>query len=261
MGQGASQTRRVALITGGLTGIGLAAAKALADQGHHVAIGSRQGDNAHATEEARALLGKDALIAKLDVASQPSVDAFTTSVRLHFGPPTILVNAAGIYREAFFPSHSDADWRDQIEINLNGPFRMIRALWGDMVEAGWGRIANVASTAGSVGAAGYAAYCASKAGVIGLTKSVGVEGAPQGINCISVSPTWVETPMMENAIGRIAKANGITPEAARERLTHSNPQGRLVQPEEVANLIGFFCTDASLGLTNVDIQVNAGADW
>jgi NAD(P)-dependent dehydrogenase (short-subunit alcohol dehydrogenase family) len=261
MGQGASQTRRVAIITGGLTGIGLAAAKALADQGHHVAIGSRQGDNAHATEEARALLGKDALIAKLDVASQPSVDAFTTIARHHFGPPTILVNAAGIYREAIFPSHSDADWLDQIEINLNGPFRMIRALWGDMVEAGWGRIANVASTAGSVGAAGYAAYCASKAGVIGLTKSVGVEGAPQGINCISVSPTWVETPMMENAIGRIAKANGITPEAARERLTHSNPQGRLVQPEEVANLIGFFCTDASLGLTNVDIQVNAGADW
>ena len=261
MGQGASQTRRVAIVTGGLTGIGLAAAKALADQGHHVAIGSRQGDNAHATEEARALLGKDSLIAKLDVASLPSVDAFTTITRHHFGPPTILVNAAGIYREAFFPSHSDADWLDQIEINLNGPFRMIRALWGDMVEAGWGRIANVASTAGSVGAAGYAAYCASKAGVIGLTKSVGVEGAPHGINCISVSPTWVETPMMENAIGRIAKDKGITREAARERLTQSNPQGRLVQPEEVANLIGFFCTDASLGLTNVDIQVNAGADW
>jgi NAD(P)-dependent dehydrogenase (short-subunit alcohol dehydrogenase family) len=71
----------------------------------------------------------------------------------------------------------------------------------------------------------------------------------------------VETPMMDNAVGRIAKDKGITAEAARERLTHSNPQGRLVQPYEIANLIGFFCTDASLGLTNVDIQVNAGADW
>ncbi|NBR53585.1 MAG: SDR family NAD(P)-dependent oxidoreductase [Rhodobacteraceae bacterium] len=258
MGQGA---QRVAIVTGGLTGIGLAAAKALADQGHHVAIGSRQADNVHAIEKARALLGKDAHISRLDVALQASVDAFTTIVRHHFGAPTILVNAAGIYREAFFPEHSDHDWLDQIEINLNGPFRMIRALWGDMVEAKWGRIANVASTAGSVGAAGYAAYCASKAGVIGLSKSVGVEGAPHGINCISVSPTWVETPMMDNAVGRIAKDKGITAEAARDRLTHSNPQGRLVQPSEIANLIGFFCTDASLGLTNVDIQVNAGADW
>ncbi len=261
MGQSARQQRRVAVVTGGLTGIGLAAAKALADQGHHVAVGSRQADNVHAIEDARAVLGAQAHISRLDVASQPSVDAFTAMVRHHFGPPTILVNAAGIYREAFFPDHSDRDWLDQIEINLNGPFRMIRALWGDMLEAGWGRIANVASTAGSVGAAGYAAYCASKAGVIGLTKSVGVEGAPHGINCISVSPTWVETPMMDNAIGRIAKDKGITPDAARERLTRSNPQGRLVQPEEIASLIGFFCTDASLGLTNVDIQINAGADW
>jgi NAD(P)-dependent dehydrogenase (short-subunit alcohol dehydrogenase family) len=261
MGQSARQQRRVAVVTGGLTGIGLAAAKALADQGHHVAVGARQADNVHAIEDARAVLGAQAHISRLDVASQPSVDAFTAMVRHHFGPPTILVNAAGIYREAFFPDHSDRDWLDQIEINLNGPFRMIRALWGDMLEAGWGRIANVASTAGSVGAAGYAAYCASKAGVIGLTKSVGVEGAPHGINCISVSPTWVETPMMDNAIGRIAKDKGITPDAARERLTRSNPQGRLVQPEEIASLIGFFCTDASLGLTNVDIQINAGADW
>ena len=258
MGQGA---QRVAIVTGGLTGIGLAAAKALVDQGHHVAIGSRQADNVHVIKEARALLGKDAHIGRLDVASQASVDAFTTIVRHHFGAPTILVNAAGIYREAFFSEHSDHDWLDQIEINLNGPFRMIRSLWGDMVEAKWGRIANVASTAGSMGAAGYAAYCASKAGVIGLSKSVGVEGAPHGINCISVSPTWVETPMMDNALGRIAKDKGISLEAARDRLTHSNPQGRLVQPSEIANLIGFFCTDASLGLTNVDIQINAGADW
>lgn len=261
MGGPTLQPRRTAIITGGLTGIGLAAAQALAEAGHQVAIGSRQGDDAKACEQARAVLGPGAMIGRLDVASQTSVDGFTDQVRSRFGPVTILVNAAGIYREAVFPGHPDADWTDQIDINLTGPFRMIRAVWPDMQAARWGRIANVASTAGTKGAAGYAGYCASKAGLIGLSKSVAVEGAPLGINCVSVSPTWVETPMMENAIGRIAKEKAISEEAARERLVHSNPQGRLVQPGEVASLIGFFCTDGSLGLTNVDIQINAGADW
>ena len=253
--------RRVAIVTGGLTGIGLAAAKALAGAGHQVAIGSRQGDGAQSTAEARAAVGGSAFFGRLDVASQGSVDDFVGQVREKLGPVTILVNAADIYREAFFPAHSDEDWTAQIDINLTGCFRTTRAVWPDMEAAGWGRIANVASTAGSRGAAGYAAYCASKAGLIGLSKSVAVEGAPHGINCIAVSPTWVETPMMDNALLRIAKDKGVSPEAARELLTRSNPQGRLVQPEEVGSLIGFFCTDASLGLTNVDIQVNAGADW
>lgn len=253
--------RRVAIVTGGLTGIGLATVKTLSESGFYVAVGSRSGDTEDAAKKVSGIVGAETFVTHLDVASQTSVDAFVSSVRDRFGPIQLLVNAAGIYHEAFFLDHSDADWLDQIDINLTGPFRMIRAVWPDMVAGGWGRIANVASTAGTMGAAGYAAYCASKAGVIGLSKSAAVEGAPHGINCISLSPTWVETPMMNNAISRIAEDKAITREAAREILAKSNPQNRLVQPEEIASLIGFFCTDASLGLTNVDIQINAGADW
>lgn len=252
---------RVAIITGGLTGIGLASAKALAEQGHKIAIGSRRGDEDQLASHAREVLGDDALIGQLDVGQDESVRRFVEKVNNTLGAAQILVNAAGIYRQGFLHDGDDSSWFDQIEINLNGTYRMIRALFPAMKAAGWGRIANIASTAGIVGAEGYAGYCASKAGVIGLSKSVGVEGAPYGINCISISPTWVETPMMDNAVIRHAAADGGSAQAAKQALHASNPQGRLVQPAEIAALVGFFSTDQAQALTNEDIQVNAGALW
>ncbi len=211
--------------------------------------------------EVRSRIGAEVLIERLDVANSASCDAFVAHVTLLLGPPVILINAAGIYREAFLADHSDQDWTDQIEINLSGAFRMTRAVYPAMVDAGWGRIANIASTAGTKGAAGYAGYCASKAGLIGLSKVTAVEGAPHGISCIAVSPTWVETPMMSQSIDRMAAAQAISQAEARAQIAHSNPQGRIVQPGEVAALIDFFCSDRAPGFTNVDVQINAGADW
>lgn len=252
---------RTAIITGGTTGIGLACAKALIARGHDVAIGARRAGDGAVQSSVRDVLGTEVLLAALDVADRSSVDRFVARVVDALGAPAILVNAAGIYHEAFLHDHSDAAWDDQIEVNLSGAFRMTRAVMPHMIAAGWGRIANIASTAGSKGARGYAAYCASKAGLIGLSKATAVEGAPHGISCIAVSPTWVETPMMENAFDRIATAQGIPRDAARAVIAGSNPQGRIVQPTEVAALVDFFCSDSALGLTNVDIQINAGADW
>lgn len=254
-------TQRIAIVTGGTTGIGLACAAALIARGHRVAIGARRAGEAAVQAEVRAALGDGVLLAALDVTSRPSINGFVAKVGEAFGPPGILVNAAGIYHEAFLHDHSDAAWDEQIAINLSGAFRMTRAVFPGMVAAGWGRIANIASTAGTRGERGYAAYCASKAGLIGLSKATAVEGAPHGISCISVSPTWVETPMMENAFDRIATAQGISRDAARAVLAASNPQGRIVQPAEVAAMVDFFCAEAAPGLTNVDIQINAGADW
>lgn len=254
-------TFRTAIITGGTTGIGLACAKVLITRGHRIAIGARQAGTASVQSAVRNAVGSGVMLAPLDVADRASVHSFVASVRDALGDPTILVNAAGIYHEAFLHNHSDAAWDDQIEINLSGAFRMTRAVFSGMIEAGWGRIANIASTAGTKGERGYAAYSASKAGLIGLSKATAVEGAPHGISCIAVSPTWVETPMMEKAFDRIATAQGITREAARAVIAGSNPQGRIVQPAEVAAMVDFFCSDAAPGLTNVDIQINAGADW
>lgn len=254
-------TGRIAIITGGTTGIGLACAKALIASGHRVAIGARGAGDLALQADLKAQLGTDTLVARLDVADRAAVEAFVAQVRVALGRPTILVNAAGIYREAFLPDHAEADWCDQIEINLTGAFRMTRAVFGGMQAEGWGRIANIASTAGTKGEKGYAAYCASKAGLIGLSKATAVEGAPHGISCIAVSPTWVETPMMAQAITRIAEDEGLSLTHARASLEASNPQGRLVQPEEVAAMVGFFCSPHAPALTNVDIQINAGAGW
>lgn len=255
------KTGKVALVTGGLTGIGLASAQTLAAAGYRVAIGSRRGEMDSLAQNARDLLGDQVLIGTLDVASDASVAAFVTRVSQHWHAPDILVNAAGNYRESFLSDPDDSAWFDQIDVNLNGCYRTIRACFAPMQKAGWGRIVNIASTAGSKGAAGYSGYCAAKAGVIGLSKAVAVEGAPYGINCIAISPTWVETPMMDAAVQRHAKTKGTTPDAAKSALHASNPQNRLVQPGEIAALVGFFCSDQSPALTNVDIQVNAGADW
>lgn len=254
-------TQRIAIISGGTTGIGLAIASAMIMRGHHVAIGARGAANPGVQAALRSQLGHGAMIAPLDVTRRASVDAFVDAVRATFGAPTILVNAAGIYREAFLADHDEADWCEQIDTNLSGAFRMTRAVFAGMTSAGWGRIANIASTAGTKGERGYAAYCASKAGLIGLSKATAVEGAPHGISCISVSPTWVETPMMNSAFERIAAAQNITREQARSVLAGSNPQGRIVQPEEIAAVVDFFCTEGAPALTNVDIQINAGADW
>lgn len=252
---------RTAIVTGGTTGIGLACAKALVARGHKVAIGARRAGDVALSEEVRRAVGDSVTVAALDVASRASVDGFVASVRGRLGDPTILINAAGIYHEAFLHDHSDAAWDDQIEINLTGSFRMTRAVFPGMIAARWGRIANIASTAGTKGERGYTAYCASKAGLIGFSKATAVEGAPHGISCIAISPTWVETPMMENAFDRITKTKGITRDAARAEISASNPQGRIVQPGEVAAMVDFFCSEAAPGLTNVDIQINAGADW
>jgi NAD(P)-dependent dehydrogenase (short-subunit alcohol dehydrogenase family) len=138
---------------------------------------------------------------------------------------------------------------------------MTKELLPGMINKKFGRIVNIASTAGKVGAAGYAGYCASKAGLIGLSKVTALEGAPYNISCISVSPTWVETPMMNNAAIRHSKKNDTTPDKAKEDLKKTNPQNRLVQPSEIAALIAFACGENCPALTNEDIQINAGAIW
>ena len=257
----AEMTGKVAIVTGGLSGIGLAAAKELLRRGCKVAVGSRSGGEGKLNDEAQAFLGTSGIAAELDVGSQDSVDRFVAQTRKRLGTPLILVNSAGIYREAFLSNHSDAAWYEQIDINLNGPFRMIRAVFPLMIGASFGRIVNIASTAAGKGASGYAGYCSSKAGLVGLGLAASQEGAQHNVCCISISPTWVETPMMEAAVQRRAKAGGKDAEAARADIKKSNPQNRIVQPDEIASIIGYFCSEAPQSLTNIDIPMNAGADW
>ena len=261
MGQGG----RTAIVTGGLTGMGRAIALRLRRDGADVTIGARRGGDEGA---ARALLGEGAgtlgeglRVRELDVRSSESVDAFVAEVAGRRGGVDILVNAAGVYEEAPVIGHPDAVWEAQIDTNLSGTFRMIRAALPHMKAGGWGRIINRASMAAHTGMPGNAAYCASKAGLLGLGRCVSLEGAAHGITCVSISPTWVETEMLLAFVEADMAASGRPREEVLADYAASNPQRRLVQPEEIAALAAFLVSDAARAVTMADYPVNAGSPW
>ncbi len=253
--------QKTAIVTGGLSGMGLAIARRLVKDGTTVFVGARSaGDQAHV----RHVLGADAdqiHAAALDVQSRDSVDQFVADVIAKHGRVDILVNAAGVYDEAAVIDHPEQIWDDHINTNLSGTFRMIRAVMPHMKDAGWGRIINIASVAAHHGMANNAAYCASKAGLLGLGRCVSLEGAAHGVTCVSISPTWVETEMLRRFIDADMAATGQSLEDVRAEYAKSNPQNQLVQPSEVAELAAFLASDAARALTMEDYQINAGSLW
>lgn len=253
--------KKTAVVTGGLSGMGLAIARRLAKDGTAVFVGTRRAGDA---DHVREVLGADAdhiQAAALDVRSRESVDAFIADVVAARGSVDILVNAAGVYDEAAIIDHPEQIWEDQIDINLSGTFRMIRAVMPHMTQAKWGRIINIASVAAHNGMPDNAAYCASKAGLLGLGRCVSLEGAAHGVTCVSISPTWVETEMLRKFIDADMNATGQTLEEVRAEYAKSNPQNQLVQPTEIAELAAFLASDAARALTMADYQVNAGSLW
>jgi len=252
---------RVAVVTGGLTGIGLAISTELSRTGVRVAIGSRRGSDSKAIKSAMTAVGESGCVGELDVCDKASIDTFMDVIRNSLGAPDILINNAGTGVHHGIEGHSDEDWERVIDTNLNGPFRMIRACLSDMKAKNWGRIVNIASTAARVAAPTHGAYCASKSGLVALTRAVALEGAPHGVTCLSVSPGWVETEMLHRSAASLAARSGRTPEEEIAQMAAANPQGRLIQPEEVAAITAFCCSDAAAALTMEDIQVNAGALW
>ena len=272
-----SLSGRSAVITGGLTGQGLAIAHALAAEGAAVAVGSYLGaagrqDDAAAypeTEEATAVRraleahGAKVHVGHLDVRDQAVIDAFLAAAEAACGPADVLVNAAGTTAEQPVCGHPDALWQKIVDTNLTGAFRMIRSLLPGMIGRGWGRIVNIGSTAATVGWRDNPAYCASKAGLLGLTRCLALEGAPHGVTCVMISPTWVETELMRRNVEQLVRreGRGRTPDEAVAEIARANPQGRIVQPGEIAALATFLCRDDARGITMENIGVTGGALW
>jgi len=266
-----------ALVTGGLTGQGLAVARALAAQGAHVAVGSyvgadaRMGDAAAYPEMVEMEQARQSLLAAggrvfaghLDVRDEASVQGFIAAAEAECGPIAILVNAAGTTAEQPVSGHSDALWQKIIDTNLTGAFRMMRAVLPGMMARKWGRIINIGSTAATVGWKDNPAYCASKAGLLGLTRCVALEGAPHGVSCVMISPTWVETELMRRNVAQLVarEGRGRTLEDAMAEIADQNPQRRIIQPGEVASLAAYLCRDDARGITAENIQITGGALW
>lgn len=251
---------RTAIVTGGATGIGRATTLALAQAGATVAVGSRTASRS-AFADVAPQHGGQIVTFPLDVTSASAVADFYAAVQRDFGTVDILVNSAGIMPDHLIADHPDAVWEETIAVNLTGVYRMIKAVLPGMIEQQWGRIITIASTAASVSAPGFGAYSASKAGVVGLTKAVALEGAPHGVTCNAISPGWVETEMAIAAITRYAQAEGRDVDEYLADIKRSNPQKRMLQPAEVAALVLYLCRDDALGMTMQDLVFSAGSLW
>jgi NAD(P)-dependent dehydrogenase (short-subunit alcohol dehydrogenase family) len=250
---------RVAIITGGFSGIGKAIAIALAERGATIAPGARR-QPAAVIEELKSVSDR-CFFHPLDVADVDSVSEFVDALTARHGAADILVNSAGVTAHELVCGHDEQSWLDVIDINLSGPFRMIRACLPQMKARGWGRIINIGSTAATTATADHAAYCASKSGLLGLNRAVALEGAAHGVSSIVISPTWVQTEMFDSSVEIQARKAGHGVEEEIAKIVAQQPQQRLVQPRELGALAAFLCRNEALGITMEDIQLNAGALW
>lgn len=244
-----------ALVTGGARGIGMAISRALLDNGARVTmLGRDQRLLAEATKTLKKVGDADYVVG--DVSDRVSVNAAVKAADR--SKIDILINNAGQAKSAPFLKTDEALWRELMSVNLEGTLHCMQAALPGMVEAGWGRIVNVASVAGLKGYRYVAAYCASKHAVIGLTRAVALEFASKGITVNAVCPGYTDTEMTRQAVANIAAKTGRTAEAALSELTGSNPQKRLVTPEEVANAVTWLCLPGGEAVTGQAIAVAGG---
>lgn len=219
-----------ALITGGGTGIGAAIAVRLGGAGARITVVGRR------PEPLQKVAGglKTAQAVPFDVTDEAEVEEGLATATGHFGPVDILVNNAGAAESSPFDRTTVGTWRAMLEVNLTGTFLVSREVLPAMVERGWGRIVSIASTAGLKGYAYVAAYCAAKHGVVGMTRSLALEVARSGVTVNAVCPGYTETELLAESVAGITAKTGASEDEARTQLLESNPQGRFVSPEEVA---------------------------
>jgi NAD(P)-dependent dehydrogenase (short-subunit alcohol dehydrogenase family) len=248
---------RHALVTGGGSGIGRSIALALADAGADVTIcGRREAElDKVACEHARIFA------VPADVTVQASIAALYEFAQAARGPFDIVVANAGMSASAPAGRVRLADWQRTIEVNLTGSFLTVQPALAGMVERGRGRIVFVASTAGLKGYAYVAPYVAAKHGVVGLMRALAAETAKSGVTVNAVCPGFAATEMLEESVRRIVSMTGRSDAEARAALSATNPQGRFVQPAEVAAAVLYLCSDAAGSLTGQALSISGGETW
>jgi len=238
-----------ALVTGGGRGIGRAVAIRLASEGAHVIAVGRTADEVEATARDT---GGTALV--LDIADRSALEG----IRERVGPVSVLVNNAGVAESAPLSRTTDEMWDRAFAVNVTAAFLLCRAFVPAMVEAGFGRVVNVASTAGITGFGYTAAYCASKHALVGLTRALAMDVAKSAVTVNAVCPGWVRTRMTDESISRIVAKTGRSEGEARQSLERMSPQGRLVEPEEVAHAVAMLCDAAAGSIHGQTIVVDGG---
>jgi 3-oxoacyl-[acyl-carrier protein] reductase len=238
---------KAALVTGASQGIGRVCALALAAAGAKVALAARNEAKLNDVAAEIASAGGAAAVFALDIANEDSIKACAKAAIAHFGSIEILVNNAGITRDTLVLRMKRADWDDVLLTNLTGTFLMTQAVMSSMLKARWGRIINISSVVGETGQAGQANYAASKAGLIGLTKSLARELASRSITANAIAPGYIETAM-----------TAVLDEKQRESMLAHIPLGRAGTDADIANAVRFLASDDAAYITGHVLDVNGG---
>ena len=246
-------TERVALVTGGGSGIGREICVGLAAAGRHVAVADLNLDGALETASLISATSGTAIAVHMDVADSDAVQAGILQVLDELGPPEILVNCAGWDELMPFLSTDEDFWDRVIEINYKGVLRTVHACLPSMTENGWGRIVNIASDAGRVGSSFEAVYSGAKGGVIGFTKTIAREAARSGVTANVVCPGPTDTPLLDGIVAASDDGDKIIGAMAR-----AVPMKRVGTPIEVASAVIYFCSEEAAFVTGQTLSVSGG---
>jgi acetoacetyl-CoA reductase len=241
--------QKIALITGGMGGLGESISTKMHDAGYRVVVTHSPGNkNAAGWNAEMKAKGYDFHPVPVDVADFESCQGCIARIQKEVGPVDILVNNAGITRDTTFKKMTKADWDAVINTNLDSAFNMTKPVCDGMVERGWGRIINVSSVNGSKGAFGQTNYSAAKAGIHGFTKALALEVARKGVTVNTISPGYIGTKMV----------TAIPKEVLDSKILPQIPIGRLGKPDEVAGLIIYLCSEEAAFVTGANISINGG---
>ena len=240
-------SQRLALVTGGLGGIGVATCRQLAADGFKVIACDLPPSAQRMQAFEQSTTGLDLAFEAADVASMDSCAAMVARVHEQHGVVSVLVNGAGITRDVSLRKMELAQWQQVMQVNLDSVFNLSRLLVEGMCGQAWGRIVNLSSIIGQTGAFGQSNYAAAKAGMHGFTMALAREVAGKGVTVNSISPGYIDTPM-----------TAAIPEALREQMIGAIPVGRIGRAEDVARAIGFLCAEDAGYLTGINLPVNGG---
>jgi 3-oxoacyl-[acyl-carrier protein] reductase len=247
MPKGLSMSQRTALVTGASRGIGRACALSLSAAGHHVVLAARQMDKLETVAGEIREKGGQATVISLDLGSADNIRESMKALLAQVGRIDILVNNAGITKDMLAMRMKQEDWEEVLRVNLTGSFLVTQAAMQGMIRERWGRIVNISSVVGQMGNAGQANYVASKAGMIGLTKTLAQELAGRNITVNAVAPGFIETDM-----------TAVLNDQLKEKMLSLIPAKRFGTAEDIAGVVTFLASDAAAYLTGQVIGVNGG---
>jgi ketoreductase len=249
---------KVAIVTGGGTGIGKAIGVQLAKNGSKVALASRNTDHIESAAADLRKLGLPVLPVQINVRDKQDIQRGVARVVAEWGAIHILVNNAGMSGLSMIDDADDSKWYDIVDTNLNGMYLMTKEVLKHMPDHAGGRVINISSVLGKFGVPGYTAYCTTKHGMIGFTRALALEIVQRAITVNTICPGWVDTEMATLGINETAALQGISPEQFRAQAVAAVPIKRFLEADEVANLVCYIASEQARGITGQALNICGG---